>query len=150
MKNNRILRNLIWVVLLVFFLEFSSRYLQTAMRRGASEFDYSGVLVATTLLPILFGILLRMPALVSRWDRGMRFDTAKFFIQGLPALFFAGFMLFYFLPATAGFRVPTFFSSLTSNSRYGIYLGGVWFGTVITDSIKGKKIPKSSTEKSGQ
>ncbi|MDW7651778.1 MAG: hypothetical protein SCK29_05760 [Bacillota bacterium] len=135
--KKKILHNLLWAVALTLHIALSAQYLAFLRLRASQEFNITGYIVASAIFPISFGILLRLPALVERWKNGAGFNLVQFIVQGLPAFFFAGLFGFayYILPVLKlGLPLPI---GLTSQSQSVIALGGVWFGMVLADSVKG-------------
>ena len=136
-KEHFIKRGLIWSTIYVLYIIISGQLLLHFRFAASRTFNPLPHVSVITLMPLLFGILLKLPELIERWDSSNNFNWSKFINQGIPAI------ILVILSS------PLFYMTLFRNivpsavSRYLIYdtriifLAAVWLGVVITDSIKG-------------
>lgn len=100
-------------------------------------------LLVMMLISLLFGMILGLPWLISRWNEYEGFNWLKFFIQGLPALIFA-FPMFVLLSLLdiKNFNnnlIPWYNLQAFSYNDYLIIFSSIWFGKTLIDCIKGHK-----------
>jgi len=100
------------------------------------------------LIPILFGMILGLRALITRWNSHSGFHWIRLVLQGLPALIllfpFAIFVAFHFvnLFGIDSLSIPigwAFWVKYPDNNLI-FHLAGVWFGKALIDSVKGKQL----------
>ncbi|ABR47977.1 hypothetical protein Amet_1807 [Alkaliphilus metalliredigens QYMF] len=133
-KKYFIKSGLIWSILNVVYLVLSVVLLQYIRLLVGRIYDPRPMYLAATVIPFLFGTLLRLPALIERWESNKKFNWIKFLNQGLIALI----LTFLTSPAFYAFnyRIPTMLS-LAEAHEIVLYLTAVWLGMSITDCIKG-------------
>ncbi|MTI86262.1 MAG: hypothetical protein FH756_20800 [Firmicutes bacterium] len=99
------------------------------------------------LIPIMFGMVLGIPALLSRWKTHTGFNWMKLALQGIPALFLViplgKWNIYHLLSITADIHSmpnlsPWAFWESYPNVSLLCNLACVWLGKVLVDCIKGK------------
>ncbi len=107
-------------------LKHYSRFFQTT-------FNPKPFLVAATLIPMLFGAALVLPALIASGGK-LRVNFQRLLIQGVPALLIGVPVPLY---AWEGFKQQwAFWRSLQSETYVITLLSAVWFGWVVLSSIE--------------
>ncbi|UNC92129.1 hypothetical protein [Candidatus Contubernalis alkaliaceticus] len=94
------------------------------------------LLWASLLMPLIFGILLRLPSLIERWNSNHKFNWSKSIYQGIPALILV-FLSHPFSVMLFGNIIPIYSvqRQLFMVTEIKI-LAAIWLGVVVTDSIK--------------
>lgn len=130
-NKNAVWRHLAWLILSVLYIYFSARAL-TWSREFASRTVYVNLYFLLLLvISFLFGVFIRIPALLSRWNSNNRFDSLRFLILGVPAIFlFIQPLLFPFFPLFEWW-------SISANQSVILYFVGIWAGMTFLDSVKG-------------
>ena len=136
-KENIIKKGLIWPVIYIIFIITSGQLLLHFRIMTGRTFNPYPQYLTILLMPLIFGVLLRLPGLIERWNSNHKFNWSKFIYQGIPALIlvFLSHPLFSLL---FGRIFP--FAVVRQLFIYDtkiIFLAAVWLGVVVTDAIKG-------------
>jgi|GEM_PF-5781931 len=129
------LLELLAVFALLYGLFRGDRAIEQAMRNrpiGNGTIFYLRLVYATAY-PFIFGVLIRVPGLIRRWDKGRQFHWLRFWVLVAPVL-----LLF------AQFYIAVIFQArvwlpLFVQSKVAFPLLGIWMGVNLTDCIKGKE-----------
>ncbi len=139
-KEIFIKRGLIWPSIYVVYIIISGQLL-LYFRLTGRMFNMLPNIMAVVLMPLIFGILLRLPSLIERWSSTNQFNWSKFIYQGIPALIMI-LMSFpisgFFLPHYNNF-IPIAVQRLFWYETRVIYIAAVWLGVVVIDAIKGSQ-----------
>lgn len=130
--------------LLVIVVIYGYAHLNLALRFYVSRtYNVVPSLLAGIFIPLLFGMFIRIPALVNRWTENRQFDLARFGVQFVPGfVLLAAPRLSMLLPFEFG--IP-WYGPVTAQSVFTNFLG-IWAGTVLIDCIKGGPLQGISEE----
>ncbi|MCC5909725.1 MAG: hypothetical protein JJT76_04740 [Clostridiaceae bacterium] len=127
---------LIWSIINFIYLIFSANFLQYIRLIAGRTYNPIPLYIVATLVPFLFGVLLRLPILIERWEAEKQFNWIKFLNQGLLALILtlSASPIFYII------NLPLFrLYSLVGGQEIILYLSAAWLGVCLTDCIKATK-----------
>jgi hypothetical protein len=139
MENRRIIGNFLLFILIAASSYGATQFSMFLRMHGRSSFNLMPYnIVVTHLLPLLFGMLVRLPALVTRWKDRKEFDLIRFGFQFVPGFSLAVLPL---ISMVSPISVPL--GVIVSQTLFVSFMG-FWAGTVLVDCIKGAPISEQS------
>ncbi|MEW9122111.1 MAG: hypothetical protein AB2421_05310 [Thermotaleaceae bacterium] len=136
----KISKEIVWAWLSGIYLVGAAILLKYLGDRAGRTYNPWPSWLAVSLLPFLFGVLLRFPHLLGRWDKHRSFNWVKFLKEGLPACLGILWIciLFYGFPVSSQLRMILY----KNYHDILLYIAPTWLGMVLTDCIKGMKKTK--------
>jgi hypothetical protein len=131
------IKYLFWSFIIIVILYLGAT-IQTHLKVEASEnFNLNPYIIFTWLFPILLGMLLRLPQLVSDiiQKKRLSFDWIKLIAIGVPLLYLSSVPLMYlnFPRIYPEFAITFIYTNMTSTN-----IAGVILGYIILESLKEK------------